>query len=39
MSRNGRKVRPLPTIWHVPDDLWGQIQEILDELDPPADTG
>ena len=39
MSRNGRKARPLPTIWHVPDDLWDQIQEILDELDPPAHTG
>jgi putative transposase len=39
MSRYGRKSKPLPTIWHVPDDLWKQIQPVLDELDPPAHTG
>ena len=31
--------KPLPTIWRVPDELWHNIQPILDELDPPAKTG
>lgn len=40
MARTKRKVKPLPTIWHCPDDLWEQvIQPVLDELDPPAKTG
>lgn len=39
MSRHGRKSKRLPTIWHVPDDLWERIQEVLDERDPPAATG
>jgi putative transposase len=32
-------VKPLPTIWRVPDELWEIIHPILDELDPPAWTG
>lgn len=39
MARTKRKVEPLPTIWQVPDDLWEQIQPILNKLDPPARTG
>jgi len=40
MARTKRKVKPLPTIWHCPDDLWDQIMApILDALDPPAKTG
>ncbi len=31
--------KPLPTIWRVPDELWHNIQLILDQLDPPAKTG
>lgn len=31
--------RPLPTIWEVPDDLWEEIQPILDCFYPPALTG
>ena len=31
--------KPLPTIWRVPDELWHNIQPILDQLDPPAKTG
>jgi putative transposase len=31
--------KPLPTIWRVPDELWHNIQAILDQLDPPAKTG
>lgn len=29
----------LPTIWRVPDELWREIEPILLELDPPANTG
>lgn len=39
MARNKRQVRPLPTIWEVDDELWSIIQNILDELDPPAAIG
>ncbi len=31
--------KPLPTIWRVPDELWHNIQPILDQLDPTAKTG
>jgi len=39
MARTKRKVNALPTIWHVPDELWEIIKPILAELDPPAATG
>lgn len=39
MARKKRAVKPLPTIWRAPDDLWNEIQPVLDELDPPAKTG
>jgi putative transposase len=39
MARKKRTVKPLPTIWEVDDELWKIIQEILEELDPPARTG
>ena len=39
MARQKRKVKPLPTIWEVSDELWKVIQPILDELDPPSWTG
>ena len=39
MARQKKQVKPLPTIWEVSDELWDIIQSILDELDPPADTG
>ena len=39
MARQKRKVKPLPTIWEVSDELWKIIQPILDELDPPPATG
>jgi len=39
MGRTKRKVKPLPTIWRVPDALWARFQTVLDELDPPAPTG
>lgn len=39
MARQKRKVKPLPTIWEVDDELWKVIQSILTELDPPSWTG
>jgi len=39
MARTKRVVKPLPTIWRVPDELWEIIHPILDELDPAAWTG
>jgi len=39
MARKKREVEPLPTIWEVSDELWEIIQQILDQLDPQADTG
>jgi putative transposase len=39
MARRKKTVEALPTIWEVSDELWGIIQRILDELDPPAPTG
>lgn len=39
MARTKRKVKPLPTIWRVPDELWKIIKPVLDELDLPAATG
>jgi transposase len=39
MARRNKKVKVLPTIWEVDDELWDIIQSILDELDPPAITG
>jgi putative transposase len=39
MARRKRKVKPLATIWEASDELWKIIEGILDELDPPAETG
>ncbi len=39
MARTKRKVRSLPTIWEVSDNLWAIIQGILIEYDAPASTG
>jgi len=32
MARTKRKIKPLPTIWQVSDELWNIIQDMLDEL-------
>lgn len=29
----------LGTIWEVPDELWDEVRQVLDELDPPRGTG
>jgi putative transposase len=39
MGRKRKEVKPLPTIWRVPDELWDIIKPILDKHDPPAKTG
>ena len=39
MPRKRRFARPFPTIWRVPDDLWGVVERVLSELDPPKRTG
>src|SRR5690554_5387273 len=39
MARKRKTVEPLPTIWHVSDELWAKIEPILAEYDPPAWTG
>ncbi len=39
MARTKRTVKPLPTIWEVNDELWGTIENVLKEFDPPATTG
>jgi putative transposase len=39
MGRRRKKVKPLPTIWHVPDALWDKVEPVVAELDPPKPTG
>lgn len=33
------EMEPLETIWEVPDDLWAIIEPLLNETDPPRETG
>ena len=33
------KTDELETVWEVPDELWVEIRQVLDELDPPRRTG
>jgi putative transposase len=39
MARQKREVEPLPTIWRVTDELWADIQPILNKHDPPKRKG
>ena len=39
MARRKRRVKPLPSIWEVSDELWTIIEPILSKLDPPSWTG
>lgn len=34
-----RKAKELDTIWQVPDELWKEIEGVLNVLDPPKRTG
>jgi putative transposase len=39
MAKRRKKLKALPTIWRVPDELWNKIQPIISKLDPPKLTG
>src|SRR5215218_2734519 len=39
MTETPTQVKPLPTIWRVPDELWEIIEPILEKHDPPKSTG
>lgn len=39
MRKKGTKPDELPTIWRVSDDLWQQIQPLVEQYDPPKHTG
>ena len=34
-----KRKRRMPTLWEVPDGLWGRIQPLLEKEDPPQRTG
>ncbi len=34
-----RKDNEIPTIWEIPDELWVQVENVLEELLPPKPTG
>lgn len=38
MARQKRKVKALPRIWEVSDELWAIIEPIMKQLDPPRST-
>lgn len=37
--KKGKKGKPLPTIWEVPDSLWQRVLPILQEFWPRKPTG
>lgn len=39
MARKQKRAEPLPTIWHADDGLWEQVEQVLEEHDPPANYG
>jgi transposase len=39
MARKKKAAEPLPTIWHVDDVLWAEVEKVLEEHDPPARFG
>jgi putative transposase len=39
MARKKKAAEPLATIWHADDALWGEVEAVLKELDPPAHYG
>src|SRR3989304_414448 len=39
MAKKRKKLKGLPTIWRVPDELWNKIRPIIGKLDPPKWTG
>ena len=39
MARKKKKLKALPTIWRVPDELWDKIEPTIRKHDPPKHTG
>jgi transposase len=39
MARRKKAAEPLATIWHADHELWGKVEAVLEELDPPAHYG
>jgi putative transposase len=39
MATKRKKLKALPTIWRVPDELWNKIKPVISKLDPPKQTG
>jgi putative transposase len=39
MGRPKKERAPLPPIWRLPDELWAEVEPILEELDPPSGHG
>lgn len=39
MARKKKAVEPLGTIWRVDDELWAEVEKVLEEHDPPAHFG
>lgn len=39
MAKKRKKLKTLPTIWQVPDELWNKIEPIVGRHDPPKPTG
>jgi putative transposase len=39
MAKKKKAYKPLATIWNVDDELWGLVESVLEEFDPPAKTG
>ena len=39
MAKKTKKLKALPTIWRVPDELWNKIKPIISKFDPPKWTG
>ena len=35
MGRRRKKRKPLPPIWRASDELWTEVEPVLEELDPP----
>ena len=38
-QRQENQEPPLPTVWHVPDELWVKIEPLLSQYDPPKRVG
>ena len=39
MGKKKKEIKPLPTIWEVPDEMWERIEPVIAQMDPPKKTG